>query len=89
MKGSLEARQATYGIAQVIYSSIAAGAAGAWAIFGPFVLPVRAVLYKFFLVINNIGNMRAINVEYGPFLQELMNYINSFQISPESTRTPT
>ena len=65
-----------------VTSSIKAVSGGATG--GALVLGLGlGLLFKFFQVMDNIGSLQNINIEYGAFINQIFDAIDDLQIAPE------
>ena len=52
-------------------------------VLGPLFQILLGALFKFFQVMDNIGNLQSINVGYGPLVSKLFDILDMIQISPD------
>jgi ABC-type Fe3+ transport system permease subunit len=56
---------------------------GAGFVFGPIFSVLLGALFKFFQVMDNIGNLALLNIKYGPLTTMIFDVIDSIQIAPD------
>jgi hypothetical protein len=75
--------QATTQALSTTAQTSSAAAVGAGLVMGPLLSILLGALFKFFQVMDNIGNLSMLNIQYGPLVLKVFDVIDSIQVSPD------